>query len=254
MRHAFSLVELSIVLVTLGLLVGGVLAGQSLIRAAELRAVSTEHARYTSAVMAFRNKYFSLPGDFSKAIDFWTQATNCPGTAAQGSTTQATCNGNQDGMITTSGGNANELYRFWQHLANAGLIEGTYSGVAGPTDGNESLIGSNVPRSRMNNGGWTIYWFGSQASSSNLWPGEYGNVWMFGASRAGDPTSGAILKPEEAWNIDMKMDDGLPRSGIVVPYKPATAPNCADSASDTAATYALTHTGITCNLFIKNSF
>lgn len=46
MRHGFSLVELSIVLVILGLLVGGVLTGQSLIRAAELRSVSTEFQKY----------------------------------------------------------------------------------------------------------------------------------------------------------------------------------------------------------------
>ena len=49
MRQGFSLVELSIVLVILGLLTGGILAGQSLIRAAELRAVTTEYQRYTAA-------------------------------------------------------------------------------------------------------------------------------------------------------------------------------------------------------------
>ncbi len=253
-RHAFSLVELSIVLVILGLLTGGILAGQSLIRAAELRAVSTEYNRYTAAVMAFRDKYFQLPGDMSNATKFWTTATYCPGTAAQGSTTAATCDGNGDYQINTSGGSGNELYRFWQHLANAGLVEGTYSGVAGPTDGNESLIGSNVPRSRLNSAGWTIYWLGNQPTSASLWPGDYGNAWMFGASRTGDPTTGAVLKPEEAWNIDTKIDDGLPRSGVVVPYKPAVVANCTDSSSDTTAAYALSQTGANCNLFMRNRF
>lgn len=59
---AFSLVELSIVLVILGLLTGGILAGQSLIRAAELRAVSTEYSRYITATQSFRDKYFAVPG------------------------------------------------------------------------------------------------------------------------------------------------------------------------------------------------
>ena len=67
---AFSLVELSIVLVILGLLVGGVLSGQSLIRAAELRSVTTEYSRYTTAISSFRDKYFALPGDMSNATSF----------------------------------------------------------------------------------------------------------------------------------------------------------------------------------------
>ena len=50
MRSAFSLVELSIVLVILGLLTGGILTGQSLIRAAELRSVTSQMQQYRVAV------------------------------------------------------------------------------------------------------------------------------------------------------------------------------------------------------------
>lgn len=79
MKNAFSLVELSIVLVILGLLTGGILAGQNLIRAAELRSVTTQLQQYQTALQTFRNKYFALPGDMTKATDFWTSAfgTNC---------------------------------------------------------------------------------------------------------------------------------------------------------------------------------
>src|SRR5438552_4058186 len=70
-RQAFSLVELSIVLVILGLLVGGILSGQSLIRAAELRSVTTEFSRYLAAVQSFKDKYFALPGDMANATAFW---------------------------------------------------------------------------------------------------------------------------------------------------------------------------------------
>ncbi len=55
--NAFSLVELSIVLVILGLLVGGVLSGQSLIRAAELRSITEDYARYVTATHTFKDKY-----------------------------------------------------------------------------------------------------------------------------------------------------------------------------------------------------
>jgi len=127
-RAGFSLVELSIVLVILGLLVGGVLAGRDLIRAAELRGATTEYARFMAANHAFRDKYMAWPGDITNATAFWGKdATNCnghTGTAA----TPGTCNGNGDGQITV--GSGLELTRYWQHLALTGLIEGTYAGVA----------------------------------------------------------------------------------------------------------------------------
>jgi len=60
-RHAFSLVELAIVLVILGLLVGGVLSGSSLIRASELRSISTQYTNYYTAVRSFRDKFLPCP-------------------------------------------------------------------------------------------------------------------------------------------------------------------------------------------------
>ena len=82
----FTLVELSIVLVILGLLVGGVLAGQSLIHAAELRAISTELTNYKTAIGAFRDKYLAIPGDMNNAVKFWGAQA---GSTADG--TDATC-------------------------------------------------------------------------------------------------------------------------------------------------------------------
>ena len=69
--QGFSLVELSIVLVILGLLTGGILAGQSLIRASELRAATAEYQRYATSIQSFRDKYMALPGDMTNATRFW---------------------------------------------------------------------------------------------------------------------------------------------------------------------------------------
>jgi prepilin-type N-terminal cleavage/methylation domain-containing protein len=127
----FSLVELSIVLVILGLLVGGVLTGKSLIRAAELRSVTTDQQRFVAAAQIFREKYQAFPGDMTNATAFWGTAAACPGTYLQPSTDATTCNGNGDGGVRGDTTGSNESFRFWQQLANAGLIEGQYSGVTG---------------------------------------------------------------------------------------------------------------------------
>lgn len=125
-RYAFSLVELSIVLVILGLLVGGILGGKSLIKASELRTITVQRDQLATAFRSFRDKYFMLPGDMNNAEQFWgTQSAvdaTCKSTA---STDTKTCNGNGDGIITTTGAvRSDEPFRAWQQLANAGLIEG----------------------------------------------------------------------------------------------------------------------------------
>lgn len=260
MRKGFSLVELSIVLVILGLLVGGVLSGQSLIRAAELRATGTEYQRYLTAVGSFRDKYFALPGDMNNATQFWATAGTCPGNNASPSTTAATCNGDGDGQITLTNANSNEVFRFWQHLANAGLVEGSYSGVANSATAAaaESRLGWNVPASKLSNAGWTPQYIGSVAinSASGLFEGDYGNLWYYGAVSAanltGDPS---ILKPEEAWNIDTKLDDGKPGTGRITTWE--GSPNCHDATPSATvaiagtANYALNITTTTCSLFMK---
>ncbi len=147
-EQAFSLVELSIVLVILGLLTGGILAGQSLIRAAELRAVTTEYQRNLTAIQTFRDKYFAIPGDMRNAQSFWGSAASCPGTASTTAATGVpTCNGDGNGQVGLNPtATSNEKFRFWQHLANAGLIEGSFNGVGGTDDNASNSLNSRYNR------------------------------------------------------------------------------------------------------------
>src|ERR1700722_5890685 len=63
----FTLIELSIVLVIIGLIVGGILVGQDLIKAAEVRAQLSQIEKYNSAVNTFRAKFNAIPGDMAIA-------------------------------------------------------------------------------------------------------------------------------------------------------------------------------------------
>lgn len=249
-QSAFSLVELSIVLVILGLLTGGILAGQSLIRAAELRSVSNDYSRNITAVGTFRDKYFALPGDFTKATDFWTAqdavAATCRTTASTG---PATCNGDGNGRISAAAVGAMENFRAWQHLANAGLIEGTYTGVTGPAHVSEDANpGVNVPRARIGGSGFGWNPAGSVTGGANVhyFDGNYGNVLHFGGNGNANMYY-PLLKPEEQWNIDSKMDDGLPHQGSLRSFKNASTltPGCA-AASNLA--YDLAATGNLCSI------
>ena len=252
-QRGFSLVELSIVLVILGLLVGGILAGQSLIRASELRAVSSEYARYTTALHAFRDKYFQLPGDMNNAESFWTQLSAVNSTCRDTpSTTTATCNGDGDGSIEIASTRSREIFRAWQHLANAGLIEGSYSGS---WDGSNSwnVDRDNSPYSKLNGAA-----YGFVSRNDAIATGGFYSLMFFPNGMhwltLGTPLSAsyllpATLKPEEAWNIDTKGDDGLPGQGRITTMSGAYQ-SCASSSVASSATYQLNVTSKACILLL----
>lgn len=258
--RGFSLVELSIVLVILGLLVGGVLTGQSLIRAAELRSVTTEFQKYQSAINTFRDKYFAIPGDMANATSFWGAAHATPATCLTtvGTGTQ-TCNGNGDGNVWYGAASQrSEPFAFWSHLAFAGLIEGTYTGFAGTGGTGDSTVGTNVPKAKMSNAGWGVQTNANYAGDTAAYALDYGNALFFGTAVPTGSSQGAALRPEEAWNIDSKIDDGKPASGKVVARFWNNACAAADDGThannDLVASYKLTDSSIQCALFFTKAF
>ena len=253
MTRAFSLVELSIVLVILGLLTGGILAGQSLIRAAELRSVTTEYQKHIAAFNTFRDKYFALPGDMTNATAFWTAQHATPATCAAlitAATGTATCNGDGNGQIADPSTHTYETHRAWQHLANAGLIEGSYSGVTTSGVGNTfgPTIGVNTPASKLSNSGYTVRRYPAYDAAEPLYfAGGYGNLLWFGTANA-SYTSTPVLKTEEAWNIDTKLDDGRPAFGRILVPKNIGA--CITSTTAATSEYNLIDTGARCPLML----
>ncbi len=197
-KSGFSLVELSIVLVILGLLTGGVLTGRDLIRAAELRSISTTVAEYNTAINAFKLKFLALPGDMPNASAFWPE---CNFTQSFFGITNR-CDGNGNNDIEGTGNYAYETIRGWQHLALSGLINGSHSGRV--NDGCSTIFcpGINVPAAKIDpNVGYEIH----------------DNIVLRMGKRNGISSNllGGFLVPEEAWNIDKKMDDGKPLTGKV---------------------------------------
>ncbi len=230
-KSGFSLLELSIVLVIIGLIAGGIVAGSSMIRAAELRALTNEFTQYQIAVHTFRDKYLGMPGDLKNAEAFWGTAHATDATCiTTASTSKETCNGDGDGVIEYAGVvRSSEIFRFWQHLANAGLINGTYNGVTGSVGIVDHDAGVNAPASKLSGAIWGSRWANNSAgTTAGQWAKDY-TRWMSVGGDDGVWADTPFLSTEEVWNLDKKLDDGKPGTGRIDAY-PVTG--CSDQTSN----------------------
>lgn len=180
-EKGFTLVELSIVLIIIGLIVSGVLVGQDLINAARLRSTIQQLEGYQTAVNTFTLKFDALAGD--------ADATDAiPNASAAGDGDGLLDDTDDDGTQDARNG---ELVVFWESLSEHGMIAGSFDG-SGVTE---------VPAAKIN-GFWGVY--GDAAGT---------NFFHLGVSSAGAYAS--VLNPLQARDIDNKLDNGLAASGIV---------------------------------------
>lgn len=248
----FTLVEMAIVLIIVGLIAGSVVAGKSILEGSERRTIITDVEKYIAAVDAFQQKYNALPGDYYEATTIWGAAHTTPATCTTtNSGTVATCDGNGNGQIGDTGSEY-EMFRTWQQLANAGLIEGKFSGVAGASGTTHADIGINVPQNKIKGTGFTLRYLGT--GSGNYYPlTDYGHILEYGTEST-SYSNGAALTPEDALGIDQKIDDGLPGSGTVRTYTNTARTSCADSDTATSAVYLATTAAVGCNLVFVTGF
>lgn len=127
-QSGFTLIEIAIVLVIIGLLLGGVLKGQELINSAKVKNLGNDLRSVQTAVFAFQDKYKALPGDYAAAAT--TFATPTAATAGDGNGTIAV------------GGTPDESVQAWDHLRRANLLTGTGATPPSNTAGGTMAIAS----------------------------------------------------------------------------------------------------------------
>jgi prepilin-type N-terminal cleavage/methylation domain-containing protein len=241
-RQGFTLIELSIVLVIIGLIVGGALTGQDLIRTAEVRATITQIEKFNTAVNTFRGKYGQLPGDMDAA----TSTQFGFNAAGRGRAADGDANGIIEGRMGW-GGSPNgfcqnmETLMFWVDLSAANMISNTFT-VAVPNTAYGSFspsVASFFPEAKLGNGNY-IYVYSTQ--SANYFGLSAINI-ILGANDV--PSSATKLAVRQVYQIDSKIDDGFPASGNVTatyddvstsPVQNSPAPTANAAVTDSATT------------------
>jgi prepilin-type N-terminal cleavage/methylation domain-containing protein len=229
MRNGFTLIELSIVLVVIGLVIGGVLVGQDLVSSAGVRAQISQIAKVQTAVNAFRGKYGYLPGDIPNPVagqySFIARGPY-PG------------DGDGDGIIlcnplripTATYGNlgaCGESAMFWRDLSFANMMDGNFATATYLPPGADvigSAVDNYLPRAKI--GGYMYVWSGGWMNGGGRDGKNYLGIspvglinTVGGINSSTNPLAnapGAGLRVEQAFAIDSKVDDGMPQAGKIM--------------------------------------
>lgn len=203
--HGFTLIELAIVLVLIGLVAGGVLGGMTIIKNQRLQSVMAELDSNIKAVKLFQEKYTALPGDMPSANAVWSTATN----------------GDGNGLIVSDyTANPDEMYQAWYQLSLAELVPGQYSGTGASW---AVTPATNVPRSRLQqNAGWLLFYVGYRSADTEMFDGSYGHVMMLASSGRSASENAGVITPTDVSLLDNKFDDGAASTGIIRGTKDGT--------------------------------
>ena len=244
-RDGFTLIELSMVLVIVGLLIGGVMVGKELIEISIVRSQVSQLQNYTTAMYSFKTKYNYLPGDIPSA-----------NAVAAGLSARPDANG--DGVITGSYApgayscisQSGEPIAFWRDLSDSHLIKETFTGnvntyiwgASALTATTKPSLNDYFPKAASGKGGYLYVWTGGPQCRgiTNQFPENLSYMTISaitgvdinatalvtdGFSTLHGGPVGTTMTAATAYGIDVKIDDGLPQAGrIIALYLNAEAP------------------------------
>jgi prepilin-type N-terminal cleavage/methylation domain-containing protein len=202
-KQGFTLVEIAIVLVIIGLLLGGILKGQEMITQAKIKNIIADFSGVSAAYHGYQDRYRAQPGDDKGATRWGLTAA-----ASQG-------NGIIEGAWNTTTADTESIL-FWDHLRRAGFVSG--SGQDNPFN---AVSGKMGVQTGDGSGASPVGVLGT-AANTNLITG----LLMCSAN----------LPDKVAISVDSQMDDGNGKAGSVRATKQA-APNPALTASAAADAY-----------------
>jgi prepilin-type N-terminal cleavage/methylation domain-containing protein len=208
-QRGFTLIEMSIVLVIIGLIVGGILKGQEVIESARQKNMASLYDQIRSAQNTFLDRYRALPGDYNEGT---TKIHSSVG------------DGDRNGYVGTDATNASaiagidgstgENYNYFNQLIAAGLFGGgQITSSTGQTNFSGGATASPLPSAPWSASGFSV---ASGTHEGGTIPSSLHTVWLrLAKDPAAIAATDAALTAQSAFQIDQKFDDGVPSSGRI---------------------------------------
>jgi prepilin-type N-terminal cleavage/methylation domain-containing protein len=234
-KKAFTLVELSVSIMIIGLLIALITGSSSLLANAKTNKLIREVLTIKQSFSLFETTYDALPGDFNNAYSYWGEECD---------QSESDCNGNGNGEITTTavtGESNNESQYVFHHLNLSGILKrGSY------TPGTDESYEYD----------FTFYSYDTQGvvyypDTTTNFPEGAKNYLQIGTGASED---GAYIVPKWAHKLDKKVDDGLPRTGVITIFADTTDVTadginmtCTGDGTTSSNVYQLSNEEIACN-------
>lgn len=225
--RGFTLIELAIVIAIIGLIIGGILTGQEMIKNAEINDMIRQIDKYQTAAQVFRDKYQAMPGDIDNATALGVNR-DASGAVNSCYTTGTSYDGNNDRVLDDFAGatiqNNGELANFWFHLTNTALIDEQVA-TTNPNCSAVQAAGQFYPEATFGEGMIAL----SHMGRFHFLLGYGGTHTAAFSGQAEGNAAGAapnLLTALEAFRLDRKMDDAVPDAGrmfVITDYTATTA-------------------------------
>lgn len=221
-KSAFSLIELSIVLIIIGLLIAGITGGASLIKSSELRSIMSEARSYAVSVNSFFTQYDRYPGDSDISVGL--NGKNV---------------GDRDNTIEYLNDATNKVAEgldAWNDLKDIGAIDLVLTLTTTEVGSGSATLASvpamtpvtNIPGSKIKGAGWAFDYAGSQNVVVITGTTTSGKTSLIGTTTVGDRAGKGIITAGDSLSIDSKIDDGKADAGSVRGYH-TVADKCTDT-------------------------
>ncbi len=243
-QAGFTLVELAIVMIIIGLLIGGILKGQELINNAQVTATASQVKAIEAAMSTFRDSYNAVPGDMTNPGSRLPNCTAAPCSTAGNGNNRLDNAGTAVTVLAASA--AGENTRFWTHLAAADMIGGV-----DPTSAVITSWDGQLPSAEIG-GGFTATYAATTPGgvAGTLVAGHY--LTLRSDPGAISSTTNLALTPTQAGRVDRKLDNGDPTTGSTQAIGAAGGANCWTAATGTSsAIYNEANSSPLCGLVMR---